>query len=200
MPSHLLWVLPPSIGESIQITPERARKSDASTVGATTLLQSCSKLCWSGSELLDRELWTCDLAHIIFPFPLQDLPLYHSHPLPNKQLISMYHFLINPAFADFITLSWYLCYGSPVISNFDSNFVKLFPFLLSIVSCCFSFCCPVSGTTGQCRPSAYTLLPFVICSILQFLMSLSCQRHRKTEWAICMYILTHTCLYHLPLY
>lgn len=133
-------------------------------------------------------------------FAPQDLPLYHSHPLPNKQLTSVYHFPISPGFADFRPLFVIYAIAALVISNFDSNFVKLLPFLLSIVSCRFSFCCLVSGITGQRRPSAYTLLPSVICSILQFLMLLSCQRHCKTEWAICTSTLTHTCLYHLPLY
>lgn len=102
-------------------------------------------------------------------------------------LLLLYRYLIF-----MLWLPWQFLILTAILSSYC-------PFLLSIVSCRFSFCCLVSGTTGQHGPSAYTLLLFVICSILPFLMLLSCQRHCKTEWTICRYTLTHTCLYHLPL-
>lgn len=133
----------------------------------------------------------------LFPFyHARSSPLLPS-PLPNKQLISGYHIPISTGF-EFLFGVYAIV--SLITSDFDSDFVKLLPVLLSVTSCCFSFCCLVRGTMGQCRPSARTLFPFVTCSILQLLVSLSCQRHHKTERAICTCILTHTCLCHLLLY
>lgn len=114
-------------------------------------------------------------------FTMQDLPLYYPHSLPNKELGSGCRIPISTGFAGFESLFGGHAIVSLITSDFDSDFVRLLPILLSLLSCCFSFCCLVSGTTGQCRPSACTLLPFVICSILQLLVSLSCQRHGKTE-------------------
>lgn len=137
-------------------------------------------------------------------FIMQDLPLYCPHPLPNKQHSAGCHIPIRTGFAGFeFSFAGHAIFSLlsfPDKVSFDSDFVELLPILLSVTSCSFSFCCLVSGTTGQRGPSAWTLLLFVICSILQLLVSLSCQRHCKTEWAICMCILTHTCLCHLLLH
>lgn len=143
-----------------------------------SLAPSCvgeAQSCLTGS--CEHAIWVT-LYSLFLP---RDLPLYHCHPLPNKQLTSVCHLPTGPGFVDFIPLFGIYAMVALVIFNLDSNFVKLLLLLLSIVSCRFSFCCLVSATTGQRRPSAYTLLPFVICTILQFLMSLFCQRHHKTE-------------------
>lgn len=168
--------------------------------GAYINAQYCSKLFCSGSEPLNRELWTRGLAHFIFALPPgKSSTLQLSFTPLNKQLISFCHFLSNPSFADFMPFFGIYTIISLAVSNFDINFAKQLPFLLSVVFYHFSFGCLVSGITGQCGLSAYTLFLLVICSILQFLMLLSCQRHCKTEWTICTYTLTHTCLYHLSL-
>lgn len=177
-----------------------AQESDESMFGAHINAQYCFNLFCSGSEPLNRELWTRGLAHFRFALPPgKSSSLQLSFTPLNKQFISLCHFLINPSFADFIPL--FDIYGiiSLALSNFDSNFVKQLPFLLSVVFYHFSFGCLASDATGQCGLSAYTLLLFVFWSILQFLMLLSCQKHCKTAWTICTSTLTHTCLYHLSL-
>lgn len=168
-------MLPSSNGKSIQIPPESTRGSDAITVGAITCLQSCSshvgqtQHCLTGS--CEHTIWLT-----LFPFyRARSSPLL---PSPPEQLISGYHIPISTGLESLFAVCAIV---SLITSDFGSDFGEQLPILLSVKSCRFSFCCLVSGTTGQCRPSACTLLPFVICSILQLLVSLSCQRHCKTE-------------------
>lgn len=126
MPSQLHQELPPSDRESIQCPPENTRESYASVFVAEQVYGPAPSCVGHVHSLLTE---SCE--HVIWLysfFPLGCLPLYYYHPLPDKQLISVCHFLIGPGFAAFIPLFDIYAMVALAISNFDSNFVKLLPF------------------------------------------------------------------------
>lgn len=141
-----------------------------------SLASSCvgqAQCCFTGSR--EHTIWLT-----ILPFlPCKSFPFTSLTPF---QINSPFLGTTSPSALVLLVLQPCLVYAivSLITSGFDSDFVKLLPILLSVMSCRFSLCCLVGGTTGQRRPSACTLLPFVICSILQLLVSLSCRRHHKT--------------------